>query len=70
MKEYKIVYLNKGIKLNRDRDIEQAEDILNEYTRSVWLSNNLCLPMMEWAFSMHSCIRKKCSSKKRKKSYE
>lgn len=44
MKKYKIVYLNKGIKLNRDRDIEQAEDILNEYARSGWVIQQLVSP--------------------------
>lgn len=31
MKEYKLVYLNKGIKFSREKDMEQAEEIINEY---------------------------------------
>ena len=30
MKEYKLVFLNKGMKLSRDKDIATAEDIINQ----------------------------------------
>lgn len=30
MKEYKLVYLNKGLKLSREKDLEQSEDVLNQ----------------------------------------
>ena len=28
MKEYKLVYLNKGLKFSRDKEIQQAEDLM------------------------------------------
>ena len=31
MKEYKLVYLNKGIKFSREKDLDQAEEIINEF---------------------------------------
>ena len=37
MKEYKLVYLNKGFKLTREKDLEQAEKIINEYVTSGWI---------------------------------
>ena len=36
MKEYKLVYLNKGIKFSREKDMEQAEEIINEYVSAGW----------------------------------
>lgn len=36
MKEYKLVYLNKGIKMSREKDLEQAQDIINEYVSEGW----------------------------------
>lgn len=36
MKEYKLVYLNKGIKFSREKDMEQAEEIVNEYVSAGW----------------------------------
>ena len=31
MKEYKLVYLNKGLKMSREKDIAQAEEVINQY---------------------------------------
>ena len=31
MKEYKLVYLNKGIRMSREKDLEQAQEMINEY---------------------------------------
>ena len=28
MKEYKLVYLNKGVKFSREKDLEQAEEMI------------------------------------------
>ena len=36
MKEYKLVHLNKGLKLSREKDLEQAEEIINEYVTACW----------------------------------
>lgn len=36
MKEYKLVYLNKGLKVSREKDLEQAQDIINEYITKGW----------------------------------
>ena len=36
MKEYKLVYLNKGIKISREKDLEQAQDMINEYVADGW----------------------------------
>lgn len=33
VKEYKLVYLNKGIKFSREKDLEQAEEIINDYAQ-------------------------------------
>ena len=44
MKEYKLVYLNKGIKLSREKDLEQAEELINEYTYSGWILQQVVSP--------------------------
>ena len=31
MKEYKLVYLNKGLKFSMEKDLEQAETIITQY---------------------------------------
>lgn len=36
MKEYKMVYLNKGLKLSREKDLEQAQTIINAYVAKGW----------------------------------
>ncbi|MCM1257624.1 MAG: DUF4177 domain-containing protein [Roseburia sp.] len=36
MKEYKMVYLNKGLKFSREKDLEQSEMILNKYVSAGW----------------------------------
>ena len=36
MKEYKLVYLNKDIKISRQKDLEQAQDVINEYISKGW----------------------------------
>lgn len=37
MKEYKMVYLNKELKLTRDKDLEQAEAVINQYVADGWV---------------------------------
>ncbi|MBR6698152.1 MAG: DUF4177 domain-containing protein [Lachnospiraceae bacterium] len=36
MKEYKLVYLNKGLKMSREKDLEQAQEIINAYVEEGW----------------------------------
>ncbi|MCD7809480.1 MAG: DUF4177 domain-containing protein [Erysipelotrichaceae bacterium] len=36
MKEYKMVHLNKGLRLSREKDLEVTEDLINQYMRDGW----------------------------------
>lgn len=36
MKEYKLVFLNKGIKFSREKDIDETENTINEYASQGW----------------------------------
>lgn len=44
MKEYKLVYLNKGIKFSREKDLEQAEEVINEYAQQGWELQQIVSP--------------------------
>ena len=44
MKEYKLVFLNKGIKFSREKDIEQAESIINQYVSEGWTLQQITTP--------------------------
>ena len=44
MKEYKLVYLNKGLSLSRDKDIEKAENLINEYIEQGWTLQQVATP--------------------------
>ena len=44
MKEYKLVYLNKGFKFSRDKDIHQAEDLINQYVSEGWTLQQIATP--------------------------
>ena len=44
MKEYKLVYLNKGLKMSREKDIQQAEDIINQYMDEGWSLQQIVTP--------------------------
>ncbi|MBO5241087.1 MAG: DUF4177 domain-containing protein [Lachnospiraceae bacterium] len=44
MKEYKLVYLNKGIKFSREKDLEQAEEIINDYAQQGWVLQQIVSP--------------------------
>lgn len=44
MKEYKLVYLNKGLKFSREKDLEQAEAIINEYVSAGWELQEIATP--------------------------
>ena len=36
MKEYKVVFLNKGLKWSREKDLKQAQDVINQYASEGW----------------------------------
>ncbi|MCC8106198.1 MAG: DUF4177 domain-containing protein [Clostridiales bacterium] len=36
MKDYKLVYLNKKMKISREKDLEQAQEIINQYAAKGW----------------------------------
>ncbi len=36
MKEYKLVYLNKDIKVSAEKNVECAEEIINKYAAEGW----------------------------------
>ena len=44
MKEYKLVHLNKGIKMFREQDLEQAQKIINEYIVGGWELQQIISP--------------------------
>lgn len=44
MKEYKMVYLNKGLKISREKDIVQAEDIINRMISEGWNLQEIACP--------------------------
>ena len=44
MKEYNLVYLNKGVKLSREKDLEQAQEIINEYVAEGWILQQIVSP--------------------------
>ena len=44
MKEYKLVYLNKGIKMSREKDLEQAQKIIKEHVAEGWELQQIVSP--------------------------
>ena len=44
MREYKLVYLNKGFKLSREKDLEQAEAVINQYVSEGWTLQQITAP--------------------------
>ena len=44
MKEYKLVYLNKGIRMSREKDLEIAEKELNEQVQAGWTLQQVMSP--------------------------
>ncbi len=44
MKEYKVVNLNKALKLSRDKDLEQMELIINQYVSEGWELQQIVSP--------------------------
>lgn len=43
MKEYKLVNLNKGLKMSREKDLEQAQNNINEYVAQGWETSADCI---------------------------
>ncbi len=44
MKEYKLVYLNKGFKVSREKDLEQAESVINQFVGEGWTLQQVVSP--------------------------
>lgn len=44
MKEYKLVYLNKGIRMSREKDLEIAEKEINEQVKAGWVLQEIASP--------------------------
>jgi hypothetical protein len=44
VKEYTMVYLNKGFKLSREKDLGQAQTIINEYVAKGWQLQQVVSP--------------------------
>lgn len=44
MKEYKLVYLNKKINFSREKDLSDAEAVLNEYISQGWELQQIVSP--------------------------
>ena len=44
MKEYKTVHLNKGLKLSREKDLEQVQNVINEYIANGWVLQQVVSP--------------------------
>lgn len=44
MKEYKLVYLNKGLRFSREKDLEVAQKEINEYVADGWELQQIMSP--------------------------
>jgi hypothetical protein len=44
MKEYKLVYLNKGLSMSREKDLEKAEEIINRFVSEGWTLQQVAAP--------------------------
>ena len=44
MREYKLVYLNKGFSASREKDIKKAEDKINEMANEGWMLQQVVTP--------------------------
>jgi pentatricopeptide repeat protein len=44
MREYRLVYLNKGFSMSREKDIQKAEDIINEMSDEGWILQQVVTP--------------------------
>ena len=44
MREYKLVYLNKGFSASREKDIAKAEALINEMADQGWILQQIATP--------------------------
>ena len=44
MKEYKLVYLNKGLRFSREKDLEVAQEEINAWVRDGWELQQIMSP--------------------------
>ena len=44
MKEYKLVYLNKGLRFSREKDLEIAQEEINEWVQKGWELQQIMSP--------------------------
>ena len=44
MKEYKLIYLNKGTKLSREKDLEQTQEMINAQISNRWELQQIISP--------------------------
>ncbi len=44
MRDYKLVYLNKGISASHEKDIQKAEDKINEIASQGWILQQVATP--------------------------
>ena len=44
MREYKLVYLNKGLSASHAKDIEKAENKINEMAEQGWILQQIATP--------------------------
>ena len=44
MKEYKLVYLNKGFSASREKDLEKEERMINQYVSDGWTLQEIATP--------------------------
>ena len=44
MKEYRLVYLNKGFSVSREKDLEKAEEKISEMTDQGWELQQIVTP--------------------------
>lgn len=44
MREYKLVFLNKGLSATKEKDFQKAEDKINEMTAQGWILQQIVTP--------------------------
>ena len=44
MREYKLIHLNKGISATREKDIQKAEEKINEMAEQGWILQQVATP--------------------------
>jgi len=44
MREYKVVYLNKGLKFSREKDLAETQETINECSAEGWILQQVVSP--------------------------